>query len=229
MFQRELSVAKALNHPNIVRVLDQGEAEGALFFVMEFCEQGSVGELMGRSGGRLNPARAGEIALEALAGLEYAHLLNIVHRDLKPGNLLIAGTGKGSVKIADFGLAKNFALAGMSGMTAAGDEGSGTPQFMPKEQLTDFRSTKPVSDVFGLGATLYNMLTGKFVYDFSASADPCVAILHDRVVPVGQRGVSLPAPLSEVVDRATAPDFRDRYQTAREFSRALLGALNTTA
>ena len=117
----------------------------------------------------------------------------------------------------------------LSGMTASGDEGSGTPQFMPKEQLTDFRSTKPVSDVFGLGAALYNMLTGKFVYDFSASADPCVAILHDRVVPVSQRGVSLPAPLSQVVDRATAPDFRNRYQTVREFSDALLAALNATA
>ena len=221
-FQREMRVTMSLEHPNIVRFIDDGQAEGRFFFAMEFCEQGSVRELMARAGGKLEPGRACRIALQSLAGLEYAHAQGFVHRDLKPDNILIAGKGEGTAKLADFGLAKTFALAGMSGMTASGQSG-GTLQFMPKEQLMDYRASKPVSDVFSMGASLYNMLTGSFIYDFSG-ADPCAAILRDKIVPIAKRGARLPSALISAIDRATAPEAAERYATAAEFRKALEGA-----
>ncbi|MBI5210414.1 MAG: protein kinase [Elusimicrobia bacterium] len=227
LFRREMSVAMALKHPNIVQFFEDGLAGGALFFAMEFCGAGSAAGLMGQSAGRLSLEVAARIVLQALEGLEFAHAKGLVHRDLKPENILLAGQGsKMTAKIADFGLAKDFALAGMSGMTASG-QGGGTLAFMPKEQLREFRWTKPVSDVFSMGASLYNMLTGELVYDFDSVGDACTAILRDRLVSIRKRGVDLPGGVMDVVDKATAPDSRRRYPTAAAFRDALARALGS--
>jgi serine/threonine protein kinase len=168
---------------------------------------------------------AGSIILQSLEGLAFAHGKEIVHRDLKPHNILLSGEGKDRVaKLADFGLAKNFSLAGLSGMTASG-QGGGTLVFTPKEQLKDFRGVRPVSDVFSMGATLYHMLTGKFVYDLEAERDLCAVILKDKLVPIRERASDLPEAVADAVDRATAPDACDRFQTAGEFRAALAAAL----
>ena len=226
LFRREMGLALALKHPNIVEFVADGSAQGALFFVMEFCDQGSAAALMERSGGRLELRQAATITLQALAGLEYAHSKQIVHRDLKPANILLAGAGGGlTAKIADFGLAKNFNLAGLSGMTFSGAEG-GTSAFMPKEQLKDYRHAKPVSDVFSMAASFYNMLTNEIVYDFRGVDDPCIAILKDRLVPIQKRGLSLPPEVADVIGRALLPDAGKRYQTAGEFGQALARAIS---
>ncbi|MBI5883617.1 MAG: protein kinase [Elusimicrobia bacterium] len=221
LFKREMQVSMGLRHPNIVEFLEQGRTEdGAFFFAMEYCDGGSVSDFMDKKG-RLSLADAIPIMLQALEGVAFAHGKGIVHRDLKPHNILLSGEGEARVaKVADFGLAKNFALAGLSGMTASG-QGGGTLVFTPKEQLKDFRSVRPVSDVFSMGATLYHMLTGKFVYDLDAERDLCAVILKDKLVPLRERASGLPEAVADAVDRATAPAAADRFQTAGEFRAAL--------
>ncbi|MFA6317605.1 MAG: FHA domain-containing serine/threonine-protein kinase [Elusimicrobiota bacterium] len=225
LFKREMQVAMALKHPNIVEFLDEGRTEdNGFFFAMEFCDGGSVSELMDKTG-PLKLVEAGPIILQALEGLAFAHSKEIIHRDLKPHNILLHGSGdERRAKVADFGLAKNFSLAGLSGMTASG-QGGGTMVFVPKEQLKDFRHSRPVSDVFSMGATLYHMLTGKFVYDLRAEPDLCSVILKDKLIPIRKRGVDLPEAVMDVVDQATAPDFKHRLPTALAFRDALAAAL----
>ncbi|HAH05896.1 MAG TPA: serine/threonine protein kinase [Elusimicrobia bacterium] len=225
IFRRETKVSMALSHPNIVEFYEDGFADGIFFYVMEYCEKGSASEMQGRNGGRLDLKTAGKIILQALEGLEYAHAKEIVHRDLKPHNILLTGEGPSlRAKLADFGLAKQFTLAGLSGMTGSA-QGGGTTVFMPKEQLRDFRMTRPVSDVFSMGASLYYLLTNEFIYDVDACPDACTAVLRDKIVPIQKRGVKLPEAVVEVIGKATAPEARDRYATAREFRVALKEAL----
>ena len=224
-FKREMELAMSLKHPNIVEFYEGGSSGGTLFFTMEYCDKGSARRRMSKAGGKLPLEEAADIILQALKGLEYAHSMDVVHRDIKPDNIFLCDTREGlKAKIADFGLSKNFAMAGMSGMTVSGD-GGGTFGFMPKEQLKDFRWTKPVSDVFSMGAALYNMLTGEFFYDLESVGDPCVAVLRDKVIPIRARGVRLPGKVADVIDKALAIDWKERYSTAKEFSAALSAAL----
>lgn len=225
LFLREMRVNMGLEHPHIVKFIDDGRtSDGELFFVMEYCPSGTVADLIAKAG-RINPREAGRLMIQALEGLACAHERGLVHRDLKPLNILLSGPGAApTAKVADFGLAKYFIEAGLSGMTASGDYG-GTLAFMPKEQLLDFRRAQPVSDVFAMGATLYAMVTGKSVYDSKAEPDPCAAILNDRLFPIRKRGVALPEALAAAVDRATEPDWRRRFPTARAFRESLAEAL----
>ena len=221
LFLREVKVSLGLRHPNIVEFREDRFSDGVFYFAMEFCDSGSAAELMEKKGGRLDLALAGRITVQALAGLGYAHSRNVVHRDLKPHNILLQGEGPTlKAKLADFGIAKDFSMAGMSGMTASGS-GGGTLYYMPKEQLRDFRKTRPISDVFSMGATLYNMLTNQPVYDFENVADPCLAILQDKLVPIRKRRPDVPEPVAAVIEKAMAPDMNQRFQTAAEFREAL--------
>lgn len=227
LFQREMALSIELRvdggHRNIAHFDKSGIADDIFYFAMEYYPDGSVWDLMQQGGGRLPPRQAVELAAQALEGLAFAHAKGVVHRDIKPENILLAKEDGGWVaKVADFGLAKNFIMAGMSGMTSTGSMGSGTPEYMPLEQLMQYRDSRPVSDIFSLGASLYNMLTGKYVYDMGA--DAVVAVMNGRVVPVRQRGVALPRALTEVVDKAVAVQAAERYQTADAFRAALLAA-----
>jgi serine/threonine protein kinase len=176
---------------------------------------------MEHRGGRLSPKEAGPIMLQALEGLAFAHGKSFVHRDLKPPNILLAGIEKPRVaKIADLGMAKNFEQAGFSGMTATGSFG-GTFPFMAREQVTNFKYFKPVSDVWSIGATFYNMLTGQFPRDFRRGQDPMEIILHGDIIPIRKRESDIPKRIAEVIDRSIANNTRDRYQNAGEMRKAL--------
>lgn len=223
-FQREMAATKDLRHPNIVAFLDGGRFEGNFYFLLEYCAGGSVAALMERRGGRLTQAEAGPLMLQALDGLRFAHERGIVHRDLKPANLLLAGPEAAPVlKVADFGLAKNFKLAGMSGVTEVG-MAAGSLSYAPREQLTNFRFTQPTSDIFSLGATFYAMLSGTGVYDF-AGKEPLDAVLEGRTVPLSQRAPDLPAALCAVIDKAVSVLPEGRYPDAAAFRAELLNAL----
>jgi serine/threonine protein kinase len=129
-----------------------------------------------------------------------------------------------TAKLTDFGLAKSFQQAGLSGMTATGFA-AGTLQFMPREQLTNFRLLRPASDVWSMGATVYYMLTLRYVRDFQAAKDPLAVVLGGNIVPIRDRKPQIPAALAEVVDRAVDDDLNRRYSSAPEFRDALRKAL----
>jgi serine/threonine protein kinase len=225
-FLREIRSVSGLRHPKIVEVVDAGENQGLFYFVMEFCEGGSLDQFIGRHGGKLSLKQAMPIMLDTLEGLAHAHTAGFVHRDLKPQNILLQRAGSGFVaKISDFGLAKNFEQAGFSGLTMTGHF-AGTPYFMPREQVINFRHVKPVSDVWSIGATFYHMLTGDFPRDFKADRDPIEAVLNDEVISIRKRDRAVPAPVAQVIDRAISNKTKERYQTASEMFEALKKALS---
>ncbi|PYQ15063.1 MAG: serine/threonine protein kinase [Acidobacteria bacterium] len=219
-FQREIEVTRSLRHPRIVALLEHGSAESTFYFAMEYCAGGSVADLQRREPGGLPLALAVRIVREALDGLAFAHERGFVHRDLKPENILLADAAGTGAKVTDFGLAKSFQQAGLSGMTATGAV-AGTLYFMPREQLTQFRLLKPVSDVWSMGATLYYMLTAAYAREFRPGEDPLPVILRGGVVPIRARDPRLPEAVAAVVDRAVTDALEERYQTAREFRDAL--------
>lgn len=220
-FAQEIDLLKSLQHNNIVAMYDSGSAGGAFFFVMEFCKGGSVADYMAANGGKLSPALALPIMLQALAGLTHAHVSGVVHRDLKPSNILLSGTPADPVaKIADLGLAKNFDKAGFSGMTVTGAY-AGTPVFMPKEQLVNFKYVKPVTDIWSIGATFYNMLTGQTPRDFPQGCDPMEVVLRGEIISLSKRDPAIPRSLVTVLDKAIQPNPKDRYQDAPEMLAAL--------
>jgi serine/threonine-protein kinase len=225
VFMREVEVTAALRHENIVRFFDHGFSAGVFYFVLEYCDGGSVDGLMKRRGGMLSLEEAGPIMLQSLDGLAFVHGKQFVHRDLKPQNLLLRGAeGRWTAKVADLGLAKNFAKAGYSGMTATGSYGGSFP-FMPREQVTNFKYFKPVSDIWSIGATFYNMLTGSYPRDMRRGQDPMEAILKGAVVPIARRNPAIPGKLAEVIDQSLSNKPEERYRNAGEMRQALAKAL----
>src|SRR5262249_40746159 len=163
-FRREARTLRALNHPNIIALLDEGESNGILYFVMQFVEGTDASKLLRRDG-PMTARRAIRLMGPALDALAHAHSHGFVHRDIKPSNLLVTETsGTEKVWLADFGLARVYQASEMSGLTFNGDIG-GTVAFMPPEQITEYRDAKPPSDQYAAAASLYNLLTGKYVYD----------------------------------------------------------------
>ena len=222
IFIREIEVTRALRHPNIVGLLDFGKHQGRFYFALEYCPGGSAEQLRRRHGGRVPLPSALHIAVGALEGLAAAHDAGFVHRDIKPDNVLLAEGG--AARLADFGLAKSFQQAGLSGMTATGTV-AGTFEFMPREQLTSYRQARPTTDVWSMAATIYYLLTGQFARDFAAHSDPLAVILRGGVVPLRQRDPSVPEELAAVIDRALDDEPSRRFPTARELVAALRGVL----
>jgi serine/threonine protein kinase len=223
-FAREIEVTASLRHPNVVALYEHGVEGDTFYFALEYCVGGSLSAALLKRDGPLDVETAVRITLDALEGLGYAHEKGFVHRDIKPENILLADAQMATAKLADFGLAKSFELAGLSGMTATGMV-AGTLYFMPREQITHFRLLRPASDVWAMGATLYHMLTLRYPRDFLPGADPLQVILSGGTLPLRQRDPWLPAGLAEVVDRAVVDDLGQRYETAVDFREALRRAL----
>lgn len=220
-FFKEIDLLKNLQHRHIVTISDSESAGSVFYFVMEFCPGGNVAEFMEHNGGKLKPAVALPIMVQALEGLAYAHSQGIIHRDIKPSNILLAGTPSDLVtKVADLGLAKNFEKAGFSGMTLTGAF-AGTPIFMPKEQLLNYKYVKPVADVWSIGATFYNMLTGQLPREYSKGCDPLEVILRGEIIPINKRDPDIPRNLAMVLDKAIQANPDDRFQDAGEMVAAL--------
>jgi pSer/pThr/pTyr-binding forkhead associated (FHA) protein len=236
MFLREVENTKALKHPNVVQLRDYGYDNGTFFFTLDYCNGGSVADLMRQRGGKLSIDEAVPIILQTLDGLNYAHNAKIpcvkradgmiakgqglVHRDLKPHNILLANVnGSYIAKIADYGLAKAFDLAGLSGQTMTG-HAAGTPRFMPRQQVINFKHAKPEVDVWAVAASLYNMLTGAYPRDFG-NQDPFLTVLQTNPVPIRQRDSSIPKPLAELIDLALVDNPEIHFKNAAAFKRAL--------
>ena len=225
-FHREIEVTREIHHHNVVTLFDHGSAGPGFYFVMEYCSLGSVADLLKTKGGMLELDEARPIMLQALDGLSFVHERGIVHRDLKPHNILLTGIGDPVVKIADLGLAKECASAGLSGMTVTGVTG-GTFWYMPREQLTGYKYVEPISDVWSMAATFYTMMTGAYPRTFPPGCSPVSIILRDAAVPIRTRRKAIPENVARVIDRALEDELDSRYRTAMEFREELAAALTS--
>jgi len=222
-FLREMTITAQLRHRNIVKLYDQGHSEGIPWFVMEYCEGGSLWDFIRQHGGKVPLETARPIMLAALEGLAHAHQQGIVHRDLKPQNILL---DRGVARISDFGLAKNFQQAGFSGLSITGNY-AGTPLFMPREQLINFKHLKPASDVWSIAATFYFMLTGAFPYPFTKDRDPIDVILNEQIVPIEKQIGGRPNPVYSVIAKSLMIDRKVRFQDGNAMSLAMRSAFSS--
>jgi serine/threonine-protein kinase len=222
-FLREARILSQLDHPHIVRCIDVGESTGHLYFAMEHVPGRDAHRLVRQVGGPLPVRQAVRLTCQMLEALAYAHAHRFVHRDIKPSNLLVSGAGaEESAKLADFGLARVYQASRLSGLTITGDV-QGTPAFMPPEQITRYRDVLPTSDLYSVGATLYYLLTRKYVYDFPKRVESRILkILEEDPVPVRSRRADLPGPLAGVIDRCLVRDPEDRFPDAASLHAALM-------
>jgi serine/threonine protein kinase len=222
-FTREIDILKTLQHPQISSLLESGTSGGRVFyFVMDYYAGGNL-TVLRQNLKTPHPIRASlRVALLALKGLDCAHRRGIVHRDLKPQNILVEKIEGGSpnVRVADFGLAKSFVKAGLSGMTVTGNFG-GTLLYMPPEQFFDFKYVKPISDVWSMAATLYHVITGYPPRQVLEGQDPIRAVLEAPTMHIRERVPSIPATVAEVIDCALSSSLSERYPSATEFRQAL--------
>ncbi|HKS08300.1 MAG TPA: protein kinase [Pyrinomonadaceae bacterium] len=224
-FMREIDVAAALKHRNIVEFIDRGTHNGVVYLVTEFVDGADACKLAEAHGGCLPYDDGISIIAQALDALSYAHAQGYIHRDFKDQNILVSGHSPNLVaKLTDFGLAKSFTHSGMSGVTMAG-EMAGTLAYMSPEQLRNFRDVKPQSDIYAVGMTAYSLLSGSLALDITSKGsvnDTIRAIFEQAAVPLRQRAPHLPAPICDIVDRALAKDPAHRWQTASAMRNALL-------
>lgn len=213
-FFREARSAGGLSHPNVVTVHDVGEGDGVAYIAMEFLAGRSLREILD-SGAVLPWARIADITAQVADGLAYAHARGVVHRDVKPANVMVLDSGL--AKITDFGIARLPAGT----RTIAGTV-YGSPKYMSPERVRG-EDVDGRTDVFSLGAMLYEMLTG--VAPFTATDLPTILdqILHVMPEPPTARNRDIPPAFDAIVARALAKDRADRYADAQQMADALRG------
>jgi eukaryotic-like serine/threonine-protein kinase len=222
-FLREARILGNLHHLNIVAFHEMGETDGQLFFVMEFVPGTDAKRLL-KSEGPLAIERALHMARQLLEALEHAHAQGFVHRDIKPANILVTTlNGQEMIKLADFGLARVYQASNLSGLTLKGDVG-GTVAFIAPEQITNFRESKPPVDQYAVAATLYNLLTDRFIFDMPPDfQQQLLKILHDEPIPIRSRRPEIPEEVAALIHKGLAKEPGERFADVRAMRRALVG------
>jgi serine/threonine protein kinase len=220
-FRREAEAVARLQHPNVVQVYEVGEADGLPFFSLELVAGGSLDKKLQ---GRPLPAREAAALVERVArGVEAAHQQGVLHRDLKPANVLLAADG--TPKVTDFGLAKR--LQGQPGVSAPGVQTAsgailGTPSYMPPEQaLGQLKKVGPASDVYSLGAVLYELLTGRPPFVGADLIDTLFQVATEEPVPPSRLNASTPRDLETICLKCLAKEPKKRYAGALELAEDL--------
>jgi len=220
-FDREARAISALSHPHICHLYDVGQQDGTSYLVMEYLEGETLGERLRK--GPLPLEQVLKIGAEICEGLEKAHRSGVVHRDLKPGNIMLTKSG---AKLMDFGLAKSpsGALPGLSGSNSMATmsqplttEGTivGTIQYMAPEQL-EGKEADQRSDIFSLGAVLYEMVTGKRAFEGKTTASTIAAILAAEPKPISVVQPLSPPALEHLIKTCLEKDPDERVQTAHD-------------
>src|SRR5246500_440140 len=211
-FKNEVRIARRVSHPNVCRVYDVGDVDGATFSTMEYVDGEALASLLRRIG-RLPPDKAVEIARQICAGLAAAHTKGVLHRDLKPANIML--DGRGQVVITDFG------LAGVADDIRGAEVRSGTPAYTAPEQLAG-REVSTRSDIYALGLVLYEVFTGK-----RAFGEKVAGVLHARNDRTPSRPSSVVKDLDPVIEkvilRCLEPEPSARPATALAVAAALPG------
>jgi serine/threonine-protein kinase len=217
-FLAEIKVTAHLQHPNLLPLFDSGEAAGLLYYVMPYVEDESLRHRLAREK-QLPVYQALQIALAITSALDYAHRKGVIHRDLKPENILLH---EGQPLIADFGIALAVSNAGGERLTQTGLS-LGTPHYMSPEQATGDRVIDGRSDIYSLGALLYEMLTGDPPHTGSTAQAVIARVLTDRPRSVRATRASVPVHMAAAVERALEKLPADRFTSAQEFGDALRG------
>jgi hypothetical protein len=208
-FHNEARTARQVSHPNVCRMYDIGEAEGHLFLTMEYVDGEDLSSLLRRIG-RLPEDKAVEIARQICAGLAAAHERGVVHRDLKPANIMLDGSGK--VRIMDFSLAATGPVTGMAG----------TPAYMAPEQLGGGHVTAK-TDIYALGLVLYELFTGKRVFEAKTIADLVAEHSSGSITSPTALVKSLDGAIERAILRCLDPDPARRPASALAVAAALPG------
>ena len=217
-FEREAKALAKLSHPNIVKVLDYGEHNGAPYLVLEYLPGGTLkGQVMGRP---IPWQEAVRLLLPIAGALDYAHEQKIIHRDVKPANILL--TEKGQPMLSDFGIAKILEMKEEFTLTGSGT-GIGTPEYMAPEQGMG-KEVDARTDIYSLGIVLYELVTGRKPY--TADTPMAVVLKHmtDPLPRPRQYIADLPDIVERVLLKALAKDPQDRYSKISEFADALENA-----
>jgi len=219
-FEQEAQAAASLNHPNILAVFQMGTHQGAPYLVSELLEGKTLTETIRR--GPLSLRRAIDYGVQIARGLGVAHEKGIIHRDLKPDNLFV--TKDGRVKILDFGLAKvvqtKDSVTNLAPTVTLPGVALGTVGYMSPEQVRGLPVDQR-SDIFALGAILYEMVTGTPTFQRPTSADSMSAILNEEPPPIAQISPETPAGLERVVRRCIEKNPEQRFQSASDLAFAL--------
>ncbi|GEM_PF-1293783 len=205
-FEREARSAARLRHPNIVPIHEIGETDGRHWFTMDYIDGEDLEDWAARE--KPGPRRTFEIVHEAAQAIAYAHDQGVVHRDLKPANILIERS-TGRVLVTDFGLAKDLKV-NHTKLTASG-EVMGTPSYMAPEQLSG--TATPLSDVYALGAILYDLLTGRPPHDGATPADTVLSLAHQDPPAPRSLNPNLHRDAETICLKALERDPRRRYAT----------------
>jgi serine/threonine protein kinase len=214
-FHIEAEAVARLQHPNIVQLYEVGEHDGYPFFSLEYCEGGTLARHLKDE--PISAERAARLVETLARAMHYAHERGVVHRDLKPANILLGAAG--SPKIADFGLAKR--LDGDQGHTQTG-EIMGTPDFMAPEQAAGrTREIGPWTDIYALGAILYDMLTGRPPFQAPSVLEALELVRTQEPVPPSRLRLKLSRDLETICLKALQKEPRKRYASALDMAEDL--------
>jgi serine/threonine-protein kinase len=210
---REPRLLASLSHPNVVTVLTAEKQDNVFFIVMEYVPGDTLEAIIERDGA-LDLPRVLDYTCQICNAMDHAHRHGVIHRDLRPGNVLV--TEHGLVKVADFGTSRFLEIA------AHGTTVIGSPPYMAPEQFQG--KAVFASDIYSLGVTMYQMLTGSLPYSTPSPADLARLSRGELTTPPRERNQKIPRGISDIVMKAMAPDVASRYQRASDLLEAVLAA-----
>jgi WD40 repeat protein len=210
-FQREAQNAARMQHPNIVAIYEVGSNEELHFFSMRLIRGGSLADLI-KNEGKLEPQRAARLLRTIAEAVDYAHKLGVLHLDLKPANVLLDDNG--NPHVADFGLARRLE----QGLAADTTEVSGTPSYMAPEQCLAAQKVTPATDIWGLGAVLYELVTGRPPYLGASPQATLQLVVNSEPMHPREHADGIPRDLEAIVMKCLVHDTNTRYASARELA-----------